>query len=285
MVREGEGRQSEKRLARHCHANSRSFVFNIISVHLEQILQNYRWLTISVGLSSDFRVIEIVSMNPITIEEGLRQTRLDVTFVASHFKEGHPSGFLNFVDLVAQVHRFYNLDGESRFAQSSIHCCSEFQPSSLNIIVDPCTRKRPRTGSSPHTYGKRDCVMNGATCSHIYHALEETVPPIHLKRRHIALVLDVQPLRNEEIAKIYIMCITAFAIPPDASRVVNTTKNYFVRAEFEAGISRAIDVQADGHISFKIHRHNASPAVSGLCDTLSSAALHSCRTGRTEPYF
>ncbi|GBP66486.1 hypothetical protein EVAR_85632_1 [Eumeta japonica] len=32
---------------------------------------------------------------------------------------------------------------------------------------------------------------------------------------------------------------------------------------FRADVSHAIEVRADGHISFEVHRHNANPAVSG----------------------
>ncbi|GBP04511.1 hypothetical protein EVAR_3886_1 [Eumeta japonica] len=103
-------------------------------------------------------------------------------------------GLYNIVELVARAHRFHYLDGHSPFNQSSIHCSSELQLSTLHSIEDLFTKRRTRAGSSPHVHGKRDRIMvrrcqvldhltflrsiqlSGVTRSHIHDALEEAVP-------------------------------------------------------------------------------------------------------------
>ncbi|GBP21007.1 hypothetical protein EVAR_11038_1 [Eumeta japonica] len=97
----------------------------------------------------------------------------------------------NLVELVARAHRFHHLGGQSPFIKSSIHGCCELGPSSLCRIVDSCTRgrgpDRPSTRTanvtalwSEDVTSRTTChssaLSSRAGCSHIHHALEETIP-------------------------------------------------------------------------------------------------------------
>ncbi|GBP79524.1 hypothetical protein EVAR_89890_1 [Eumeta japonica] len=106
--------------------------------------------------------------------------------------------------------------------------------------------------------------ISGAVRSHIHHALQKTIPPIHLERGRIALVQDVQPLRIEKVAEIDTVRNIAFAAPLYTPRVDIAPQDDFVGPEFRADVIHAIEVRADVHVSLEVHRHDANSAFPGF---------------------
>ncbi|GBP88971.1 hypothetical protein EVAR_87743_1 [Eumeta japonica] len=69
----------------------------------------------------------------------------------------------------------------------------------------------------------------------------------------------------------------AFLCPPYAPRVNIATQDDFVGPEFRADVLHAIEVQADGHVSLEVHRHDVNSAVLGFnygsCDVFAVESL------------